>query len=92
MTSFKKLTENKNIKTAIKTQTSLCFFDLPRQFVVGTAQAMWMFTGNSSYKVYQYGKIGDNLKEALSNIKASYPKEKILFITWDYENLKFKIL
>ncbi|MCK4650944.1 hypothetical protein KAT08_02090 [Candidatus Babeliales bacterium] len=92
MTSFQKLIKNKKIKNAVKNKTSLYFFNLPRQFIVGTAQAMWLFTKNSSYKVYQYSKSINNIKKFISNIKSNNPKEKFLFITWDYENKEFMVL
>ncbi len=78
-TSFNELIKNNTLLDAINNKTSLYFFNLPKQFSEGTAQALWMLTKNSTYNVYQYGKPNNK-------------NEKILSITWDYKLSKFKIL
>lgn len=84
--AFHELTENDAFKEAVKQSSAICLFNIHPNYGVGVAPAMWLFAHKKDFPVYCYDQKPD-LKDL-----AQLTDKRILFITWDYENSKFKIV
>lgn len=83
---LKELVEDHQFNNAINQNYAICFFNIHPNFATGLAPAMWLFTQKNDFPVYCYAQ-----KPDMNELKKHTDKQ-ILFIAWDYENSKFKIL